>query len=200
MKKLILIMIGLLASSANAAIIDFNSNPDDNYWVTPIVSNGYIFTDITGQGSLGTASNLDDSSVDNGTVHLMDWVNNDFSSTMRMEAVNSNLFDLLSFDFTSGYLDGSDSAIELSVAGYDASDALIASTIFTSVEYDHTSFTTLYLDASFSDLQYVVFDALGYHNRVGYDDIVVKAPEPASLALFGLGLIGMSVLRRRRAN
>ncbi len=193
------------AGQVQAGMITFDSNPDFSYFVTPIYSAGFKFSDITGEGSLGTAKNLDSTSVDNGTVHLMDWVNGGAISTARMEASDSSLFSLSSFDFTSGYLNGSRIASQLSVTGYDIGGGIIANAIFTSSNYSNLVFTQLNLSGSFQNLRYVTFEATGLGNRVGYDNIVVNAPagtvpEPSSIALFGIGacVMGLSASRHRR--
>ena len=198
------ILITGVITVANAAVIDFNTSPDNYYWHTPVYSGGFMFSDITGDGSLGTASNLDHRSVDNGTVHLMDW-DNGYSnlSSLKMEASDSSLFDLNMFDFTSGYLRGSSKATQLSVSGFDSFGNLIANSIFMAGEYSHLSFMTLNLDNSFQNLSYVIFDATGRHNRVGYDNIVVNeaapVPEPTTMLLFGTGLLGLVSYNRKRS-
>jgi PEP-CTERM motif len=62
------------------------------------------------------------------------------------------------------------------------------------------AFQTLTVNADFTNLVSVQFDAYGLDNRAAYDNIVVDAtvPEPASLALLGIGLAGMAVARRRK--
>lgn len=193
-----------LAAPGAAAVITFDSSPDDSYWVNPIFSGGFTFTDITGEGSLGTAMNLDGGSVNNGTVHLMDWYNdNGLSSKMRMESTGGSLFGLVSFDFTSGYLDGSSIADQLSVTGHDTSGGVVANAIFTRSDYSSVSFTTLTLDSSFREVKYVIFEATGGYNRVGYDNMST-VPEPTSLAVFGIGMCiaggNATCLRRNRKN
>ncbi len=203
--QLSMVCVAVLSAApgqVRAGIVTFDSSPDNSYWVTPITSEGFTFSDITGEGSLGTDDNLDDFSVNNGTIHLLDWVNvvnGGMLSAMRMEATDGSLFSLFSFDFTSGYIDGSQIANQLSVTGYDTGNAIIANAIFTSSDYSHLSFTRLNVNSSFQGLQYVIFEATGLENRVGYDNFVVT-PEPSFLTLFGIGacVAGLRAARRRR--
>lgn len=195
MNKLILTLVVLIPALANSAVIDFNDNPDDSYWNTPVVSDGYTFSDTTGEGSLGTADNLDDTSVNNGTVHLMDWINGGSLSALRMEAIDGSLFSLSSFDFSSGYLNGSSIANQLVVTGFDALGNAIANALFSSADYSHLAFTTLNLSGGFSGLAYVTFEATGTNNRVGYDNFTVNVPEPSSLILLVLGLMSIAISR-----
>jgi hypothetical protein len=194
------VAVSSMAASSIAAVVTFNSSPDNSYFVNPINSEGFTFTDLTGEESLGTDNNLDDSSVDNGTIHLMDWSNSVPLSTMRMEATGGWLFGLSSFDFTSGYLDGSSIADQLSVTGYDTGDNVVAFAIFTNSDYSNLSFTNLNLSSSFHGLKYVIFEASGTYNRVGYDNFAI-VPEPTSLAVFGIGMCiaGVNAARLRRS-
>ena len=204
MKKTVLMAMFLAAAGANASVIDFNTNLDNSYWQTPIVSSDFVFTDVTGQGSLGTAKNLDGQSVDNGSVHLMDWVNSGTLSSVKMEQLGGVLFDLSMFDFTSGYLNGGSIASQLSVNGFDVGGNLIANSLFTVADYSHLSFTTLNLSQSFQGLSYVVFDALGSSNRVGYDNFVINetvpVPEPSALLVLGLGLAGIGFAKKKKSH
>lgn len=195
MNKLILTLVVLIPALANSAVIDFNDSPDDSYFVTPVISDGFSFSDPSEEGSLGTADNLDDSSVNNGTVHLMDWVNNGSLAELRMEAIDGSLFSLSAFDFSSGYLNGSNIANQLVVTGFDALGNAIANALFSSADYSHLAFTTLNLSGGFSGLAYVTFEATGATNRVGYDNFTVNVPEPSSLILLVLGLLSIAISR-----
>lgn len=179
----------------SADVVDFNSNPDFTYFVTPIFSGGFTFTDLN-SNSFGTAENLDNSSASNGTVHLMDWTNNGTVSLSRMERTDGASFTLSSFDFTSGYLDGTNTVSDLTVRGYDSAGIELVSAAFTSVDYSEMNFTNLTV-SGFDDLSYVTFEGIGDNNRMGFDNFVVSnIPEPSSLAVFGTGLC---VLLRRRS-
>lgn len=191
------------AGQVQAGFVTFNLNPDNSYFVTPILSDGFTFSDLVAT-DFGTAENLDSSSATNGTVHLMDWTTSGSLSAARMEATDSSLFSLSAFDFTSGYLDGSSEATLLTVTGYDSVSSVVATATFTPGDWSVLAFTTLSLPGSFQNLQFVTLEATGgSFNRNGYDNFVVNSaavPEPSSLALIGIGacFAGVGAARRRR--
>ncbi len=202
MKKAVLLFC-LISGFASADVITFDSNPDNLYWTSPVISDDFAFSDIAGNGSLGTASNLDGESVDNGTVHLMDWTNGGNVSFMRMNATDHSLFTLTAFDFTSGYLDGTNMAEVLFVRGFDTNGTMTGMQSFNASTFTFNAFTTLTLGDSFEDVSFVTFQALGTNNRLGYDNFVVNqavsVSEPATLAILLAGVAGVSLRRRKIA-
>lgn len=200
LKKRFVLRKNIYPVEANADVVTFDDNPDNNYWASPITSDGFTFTDLSGQNATGTAESLAGSSATNGTVHLMAWVNNGSLSGVTMENSAGLTFDLYQIDFTSGYLNGNDIATQLTVSGYDGGNNLVASEVFTATnnDYNNTAFSTLSLNNDFRNLSSVTFEAEGKENRTGYDNIFTNpVPESASLTLVGIGLAGLGVYRKK---
>ena len=200
-RGLLLAAVLSLPAMTHATIIDFNDTPSNNYWNNPVTSGDYVFTDLTGEGSIGTDTSVDGIGPDNGTNHLMDWFNSNIydPARVRMEAISGDLFSLIQLDFYSGYNNGNNIATSLTIAGYDGLGGLIASASFFSAAGDFANAWGTLVLSGFDSLAYVEFTTAGNQNRSGYDNIVVaEVPEPTALSLLGLGLLFFGFGRRHR--
>ena len=194
------------ASSAGATVIDFNGNADGTYWVQTVTSNGFLATeqnfDQYSGYPMGTNIAVDGSGTSNGTVHLDSWTNSSSDSVWTLTQVGGGAFSLNSFDFGNGYPNGNgpyngfDSVSSLTLTG----TLMGGGTVTQTYSINQLAFQTLNVNSSFANLSSVTFDAFGLDNRAAYDNIVVNnaaVPEPATLALFGMGMAGLAMSRRR---
>lgn len=193
-------LLALGAAAANAAVIDFNDNPDNVFFVSSVTSGGFVATEQLneyGQTPLGTAI-VFASTQTNGTVHLNSWTNYSSDSVWSLTSQSGNAFSLQAFDFGSGYANFEDAVSKLTLTGTLAAGGTVTQVF----DLTSQSFQTLLVNASFTGLSSVMFDAFGLNNRAAYDNIVINAvatvPEPANLALFGLGLAAVAAVARRR--
>jgi hypothetical protein len=191
----------LVAASAHATtIIDFNADPNNTYWVPTVTSNGFLATENNSEGGTPLGSNIavDSRGPSNGTVHLDSWTNDSADSVWTLTQIGGGAFSLQGFDFADGYPGGSDAVSRVTLTGTKAD----SSTVTQSFAISQVNFQTLLVSSNFNNLKSVKFDAFGVNNRAAYDNIKVDGaavPEPAALALMGLGLAGLAVMRRRQS-
>lgn len=195
MKKNILsacaLAIGLLSCGAQATVIEFNGHSNSQFGdenvgngLTVKTENGYAFTssgdhfhfiDMSGYGG-----------PSNGTSSLLE----DRAYSITMSKVGGGAFSLLSL------LDYSAGAGQLSITG----NFIGGGSINSIVGLSSSAFTSETFSA-FNNLSSVVFQ--GISGGFGLENITVgegsTVPEPTSIALFGLALAGLSIVRKKRA-
>lgn len=191
-----------MAGAASAATVDFNDNPDDQYFIGSTVSDGYLASAIS---PMGTNDSIDGSGPSNGTVHLDSWTNDSSTSAWSLSKIGGGVFSLSQFDFATpvdNYLGffGTSASSLVTVTGFLFGGGTVSQDFSPVVG----TFQTFVLNGSFTGLTSVQFTANGNNNRGAYDNIVVQdgaVPEAATWAMFiaGFGMVG-AVARRRRVS
>lgn len=133
--------------------------------------------------------------TDNGTETLLS-----DTQTFTMTKVGGGLFDLFSFDAAEWYSYGMSPTI--SVVGTYANNTTTSATFTLDDLVANGGFQTFTLANSFRNLASVSFSETVL-NMAQYDNFVTDAPagvpEPAALALLGLGVAGIATRRRKPA-
>jgi len=187
--------VSLFSAVANAGLIDFQdvSSGSCQFYDNQITSQGFTISD---DGSSLGAEGLwmcNAGVIGNNTTQAL--VSANGPSFFHLEEANGDLFSLDSFYAGARF---NTAATGIDITGLtNTGDILSTSVSFTAYDWDMFS-----LDSTWTNLVNVEFNVVGAGNaQFLLDDIAVNqisdVPEPASLALLGLGLAGFSLSRKK---
>ena len=196
LSKLLACALFAVCGSSFAAVLEFNS--PEQWWIDNYSEDGFNVTRSFGDG-MGVLAGGDGYWNTTGSSHLMTWTNIGSTSGFTLTKGDGGNFSLSSFDYGNGYVAGNQRPTSILVTGISGGNTLTSTISITDAGIYSYSFSS-----DWANLTSVSFAANGSGNRSIFDNIVVDAPsqnnvpEPASLALFGLGLAGLSFASRRK--
>lgn len=193
MKKMFLGLVGyLLAGTANAVLIDFDSLEVANSNLNYIPSGEYTEDGFTISGpTMYYAGQSNDEYAGSAGLHLRT-----SNATISLVDSTASVFSINSIGLSILNPDGV--SPEVTFTGFLLGGGTVTQT-FQPLSF---GFSDFFFDASFSNLTSISWNQGPYDGDAHqFDNInlnVVKVPEPATIALLGLGLAGIGFARRKR--
>lgn len=197
MKKINVFLVcvfALVPTLSFATIIDFEDITATGGYTTETVAipslseDGFIFDVTDGSGHAHIWDSGHASYNGNGT----DWFIHESSSLFTITRSDKALFTFNGFDAASWNNIGATSTL---VYGY------VNGTLINTITVDLTNtWTSFDLGNTFASVDTIKLGEGGYDNiLLNTTNTNTSVPEPTSLALFGLGLMGLSFLRKRKS-
>ena len=191
-----LIVIFFTSLSASATVITFDGmgvNVDK-----PVIVDGFTFDYLDENGWCICDTGSSSAQISNGTDQILIRDTSDRDSTISMTIDGVAEFSLTSFLGADGLLGIGGRTIEVT-GFYGIGGSVVES--FSTIANTQSSYL---LSGAFTGLVSVNFYSFGDRgDGLALDNITVnedvRLPEPASLALLGLGLMGLGIARKRRS-
>jgi hypothetical protein len=182
------VMTGFLSFSAHAVLIDFEAlkhedalNVDHGF---QYIEDGFQFDEVTANQGLHTFGTLE--SRFTGSTALF---NDTVGGITKLSKFGGGTFDLISIDLAE--LNGSRIADITFVTDLGHSQTFTIDGVAFGAE-------TFLFDAGFLGVNFVTWtQETPFHQ---FDNLVIGVPEPSTIALLGLGLLGLGVARRRKVS
>jgi hypothetical protein len=183
------VLLAGLAVQASAETINFNEVGSSFQGADPFTSGSLTFSSTS--GILGVWTSAPSIGAYNGTPYLLDG----FSGTMTFSRSDLQAFTLSSFEIALGWYQPVSNTSMTVTYNLDGGGTIVDSLALT---LDYQTFTPgLLVDSVSFDISAVPSGYISLDNININIDGGGQVPEPASLALLSVGLVGLGVMRLR---
>jgi len=175
----------LLATSAQATVIDFESHPTGPSG-TSLTTQGYT---LSATGGFGTTLFVQEDSNYGPETKYLNWFI--LQTTLSIEEENQGLFDLHSFDLSTSEISGSP---EVQLTGFLSGGG----TVSTTLAITELAFSNYVFGSEWSGLERIEFGSPQAFSGVIDNINLSQVPIPAAFWLLGSGLGLLGWMRKRK--